>query len=139
MSRFAIPSINEIEFELRNDNLISNNLLDSVMRVEDEWRSNIINYQSIAELNSTDLFLRLQNWPLMIHILRISNNFNYIEELNQKIHSSSLSSLNEERSSSSSGSLHPPNIYSYCFFCLFLSGMESLYSEKGIRGSTKVS
>jgi len=40
--------------------MISNNLLESVLRVEEDWRMNN-NYQSILELHSTDLFAKLQN------------------------------------------------------------------------------
>jgi len=41
--------------------MLSNNLLDSVLRVEEDWKCTN-NYHSIVELNSNDLFFRFQNW-----------------------------------------------------------------------------
>lgn len=46
MSKFQIPSINDIEFEFKNENLMSQNFMEPVMRVEEEWKSNR-DYQSI--------------------------------------------------------------------------------------------
>ena len=54
-SKFQIPSINEIEFDLKNDNFMSQNMIEPVLRQE-EWKSQK-DYQSIIELNS-DLFFK---------------------------------------------------------------------------------
>ena len=54
-SKLNIPSINEIDFDIKNENFISQNMLEPIMREED-WKSNK-DYQSIMELNS-DLFFK---------------------------------------------------------------------------------
>jgi hypothetical protein len=36
-SKFQIPSINEIEFDIKNEH-ISHNLLDSAVQVEFDWK-----------------------------------------------------------------------------------------------------
>lgn len=56
-----IPSINDIEFDMKHDRLISHNLLDSVIQVDYDWKENMNNYQSIVELQSNDLFFKFQN------------------------------------------------------------------------------
>jgi hypothetical protein len=37
-SKFQIPSINEIDFDMRIEHAASNNLLYSVLMVEEDWR-----------------------------------------------------------------------------------------------------
>ena len=60
-SKFQIPSINEIDFDIKNENFISQNMLEPIMR-EEEWKSHK-DYQSIIELNS-DIFFKYQGWMI---------------------------------------------------------------------------
>jgi len=53
-SKFQIPSIHEIEFDIKNENFMSQNMLEPVLR-EEEWKSQK-DYQSIIELNSDMYF-----------------------------------------------------------------------------------
>ena len=51
--------------------MMSQNLLESILQVDLDWKEQVHNYQSIAELQSCDLFFKFNSWLFSLILLVI--------------------------------------------------------------------